>query len=241
MAGELQADGEKRRRRRGRRGGRRSRHGRDGEALPQSADSAPQLQAEDGMHHGEARESEPEPRDLVHPEMMEQETLQHAPAPSRERADEQRNAYQRDDGEPSVERHQPEPAPYREPASAAPVPPERPAPAPRRGSTVREPVPTAFNFGGETSTPAPLARVQSEPPEQPAPAGSSESEDAAAATARRLVEEARARQGMIAVGMFGRRSLRNGHGHRPAAIAGRPLPDHVSARDSRDEERLGRA
>ena len=140
------------------------------------------------MHHGEAQESELQPRDLVHPEMMEQETLQHAPEPSRERAHEQRNAYQRDDGEPSVERHQPEPVQYREhdrplaeptAASSVPVPPESPAPTPRRGSTVREPVPTTFGFGGEISTPAPLARVPADEPEQPAPSHSSESEDAA--------------------------------------------------------------
>ncbi len=192
VPGESQADGEKRRRRRGRRGGRRSRHGRDGEALPQSSDSAAQLPADDGMHdgihHGEARESAPEERDLVHPEMMEQETLQHAREPGRQRADELPNAYQRDDGEPSAERRQPEPAPYREPdrpmadhaaASSVPVPPASPAPTPRRGSTVREPAPTAFNFGGETSTPAPLARVPAEMPEQPAPSPGSESEDAA--------------------------------------------------------------
>jgi ribonuclease E len=190
VPGESQAEGEKRRRRRGRRGGRRSRHGRDGEALPQSSDSAPPLQADDGMHHdavhhGEASEREPEPRDLVHPERTEQETLQHAPQP---RESEQRNAYERDDGEPSVERHHPEPLQHSahehtaaEPmaASSAPVPPASPAPTPRRGSTVREPAPTAFSFGGETSTPAPLARVQTEPPEQPAPSPSSESEDAA--------------------------------------------------------------
>src|SRR6202011_2022705 len=46
VPGESQADGEKRRRRRGRRGGRRSRHGRDGEAMPQSSDSAATLEAD---------------------------------------------------------------------------------------------------------------------------------------------------------------------------------------------------
>ncbi len=174
VAGESQAEGEKRRRRRGRRGGRRSRHGRDGEALPQSSDGVPQLQADDGLHNGEAQESGPQ-RDLVHPEMMEHETLQHAPQPSRERADEQPNAYQRDDGEPSPERHHHEPAA----ASSAPVASESPPPAPRRGSTVREPAPTSFSFSSESGIPAPLARVADEPPEPPAPASGSESEDAA--------------------------------------------------------------
>ncbi len=208
-AGESQADGEKRRRRRGRRGGRRSRHGRDGEALPQSSDSAPQL-AEDGMHHGEARESEPEPRDLVHPEMMEQEMLQHAPQPSRERADEQPNAYQRDDGEPSVERAQPEPAPYREPAAAssAPVPPESAAPTPRRGSTVREPATDRLQFRRRGQHPGAARTCAIRAAGATGACRQQRERGRRPATARRLVEEARARQGMIAVGMFGRRNLR---------------------------------
>jgi ribonuclease E len=120
------------------------------------------------MHHGEPEESEPEPRSFQ----------------------------QRDDAEPSFERHQPEPeavqhrghsgpAPEPETASAATAPaatapaaapPVSPAPASRRGSTVREPAPTSHSFGGEASTPVPAARAE---PEPPAPASSTESEDAA--------------------------------------------------------------
>ncbi len=181
VPGESQAEGEKRRRRRGRRGGRRSRHGRDGEALPQSSDSAPQLQAEDGMQHGEPAESAPAPRDTV-----PREAAQAEPEP--------RSFHQRDDAEPSFERHQPEAVQHRRhngpaaepeaaPAATAPAatasaaaPPVSPAPASRRGSTVREPAPTSFSFGSEASTPATVVHAE---PEPPAPASSNESEDAA--------------------------------------------------------------
>ncbi|HWF97006.1 MAG TPA: Rne/Rng family ribonuclease [Xanthobacteraceae bacterium] len=186
VPGESQADGEKRRRRRGRRGGRRSRHGRDGEALPQSSDSAPQLQAEDGMHHGEPEESGPQPRDTVPREAAQAEPEASEP--------DQRSFHQRDDAEPSFERHQPEAVQHRRhngpaaepetaPAATAPAAttPAATAPAPtaaasRRRSTVREPAPTSFSFGSEASTPATVVHAE---PEPPAPASNSESEDAA--------------------------------------------------------------
>jgi ribonuclease E len=180
VPGESQADGEKRRRRRGRRGGRRSRHGRDGEALPQSSDSdsAPQLQADDGTHHGEPQASGPESRDMESREPVPREAAQREPEPSFQ---------QRDQAEPRFERHQPEavqhrghngpaPEPETAPAATAPASPVSPAPASRRGSTVREPAPTSFSFGGEASTPVPVARAE---PEPAAPASSPTSEDAA--------------------------------------------------------------
>jgi ribonuclease E len=191
VPGESQADGEKRRRRRGRRGGRRSRHGRDGEAIPQSSDSTPKLQAEDGMHHGEPEESGPEPRDMAPRDAGPREAAQAEPEPSEP---ESRSFRQREDAEPSFERHQPEAVQHRghngpaaEPETApaaagsaatapAAAPPVSPAPASRRGSTVREPAPTGHSFGGEASTPVPAARPE---PEPPAPASSTESEDAA--------------------------------------------------------------
>ncbi len=183
VAGELQADGEKRRRRRGRRGGRRSRHGRDGEALPQSSDCAPQLQAEDGMHHGEARESAPEQRDLVHPEMRSKRRCSMRRRARREHADEQRNAYQRDDGEPSAERRQAragDRAHDHRRQAAHPRPPAK-ARRRRRGAALR----CASRYRPPSisaARPAPRRRshvCKREPPEQPAPAGGSESEDAA--------------------------------------------------------------
>jgi ribonuclease E len=160
VPGESQADREKRRRRRGRRGGRRSRHGREGEALPQSSDSVPPVQAGASMpelHPGEPEQREPD----------------------------QRGSYRTDYAEARVEQHQAEVAPNRdqdrpfaEPDAEpiAPVPPvDRPA-ASRRGSTVREPAPTSFGFAGEFSAPAPAARAE---PEQPTPSSSTESEDPA--------------------------------------------------------------
>ena len=159
VPGESQADGEKRRRRRGRRGGRRSRHGREGESLPQSSDSAPPFQAEAGMP--ELHNGEPEQR----------ETLQSEPEHS--------GAYRRDHAGPSVEQRPAEVAQNRDhdrlfaEPEAAPI-----APAPRRGSTVREPAPTSFSFGGELSAPTPARDSRAEP-EQPAPSGVTESEDAA--------------------------------------------------------------
>jgi ribonuclease E len=154
-AGESPADGEKRRRRRGRRGGRRSRHGRDGEAMPQSPDSAPSFQAD-------ADAGMP---DLPAGESQAQETTHDEREPA--------GPYHGDDREPAVPPHQAEVAhrdhdrSIAEPSAAGPssepaAPVERPAP--RRGSTVREPAPTSFSFGGAFSGPVP-----------PAPPGNTES------------------------------------------------------------------
>ena len=165
--GELQADGEKRRRRRGRRGGRRSRHGRDGEALPQSSDAVLLLPADAALpepHEGEPEQEEPR---LGGPEQREPD----------------QGPYHRDYAEPNVEqphaevapRHEPE-RPLAEPQTAPSEPPSMSAPPPRRGSTVREPVPTSFRFGGESSAPAPAPEISVEP-EQPAPSSGTSSTD----------------------------------------------------------------
>jgi ribonuclease E len=162
IAGETPADGEKRRRRRGRRGGRRSRHGRDGEAMPQSSDSAAAFQADDQTADGgmpepypaEAREREPElngPGDHAEPGVEPHQA---------------EVAHSRDHGRPFAEQSAAEPS--AEPTVSTP-PAERPAP--RRGSTVREPVPTSFSFGGASSSPSPMPAE----PEPAAPSSSVES------------------------------------------------------------------
>jgi ribonuclease E len=174
VAGESQADGEKRRRRRGRRGGRRSRNGRDGEAVP-SSDSATPFQAEGNGHEPQQTQWEPRESQLSPPE------------PDLGEPDHS-GSYRREDAEPRIERHHVEVAqehaprrPVAEP-EAAPVaavpPPMSPPAAPKRGSTVREPAPTSFGFGGELSVPAPAPAAQAEP-EPPAPSSVTESEDAA--------------------------------------------------------------
>jgi ribonuclease E len=161
VAGESQADGEKRRRRRGRRGGRRSRNGRDGEALPQSGDEPAPFQAEANgsePHPGEWEPQEPRPSAPEHGDHERSE-----PEPAR--------SSHRDHAEPSVEHHQAEVAhapPERQ--VAEPEPPMSTPPAtPRRGSTVREPAPTSFGFGGESGAPvpAPVLQAEPEPPAQP--------------------------------------------------------------------------
>jgi ribonuclease E len=180
VAGESQADGEKRRRRRGRRGGRRTRHGREGEASPLSDDSTSALQTDGSMperYQGEAErgEAEPHERDRDKPERREPE---HGAS------------YQSDYAEPAVEHRQAEVAqmsdqdrpraePMAQPFEAAP-PLGGPAAA-RRGSTIREPAPTRFAFGAEhNSAPAPATPAEAEPPapeSSPLPKGSPESED----------------------------------------------------------------
>jgi ribonuclease E len=162
VAGESQADGEKRRRRRGRRGGRRSRNGRDGEAAP-SSESATPFQAEgNGLEPPQQGEWEPRESQLSPPEQDLGEP-------------DHSGSYQREDAEPRVERHHAEVAQEREPhrpvsepeaAPIAPPPPMSPPAAPRRGSTVREAAPTSFGFGGEFSTPAPVPQAEPEPPAQ---------------------------------------------------------------------------
>jgi ribonuclease E len=159
VAGETQAEGEKRRRRRGRRGGRRSRNGRDGEAS-QSGDAGAPFQAEAGAsepHPAEWEPQEPRPSAAEHGDHERSE-----PEPAR--------SNHRDHAEPSVERYQVEVA------HAPERPVAEPAPAPRRGSTVREPAPTSFSFGGESATPAAAPVVQAEP-EQPAPSDVTASDD----------------------------------------------------------------
>jgi ribonuclease E len=172
VAGESQADGEKRRRRRGRRGGRRSRNGRDGEAAP-SLDSATPFQAEGNGPEPQQTQWEPRESQLSPPEQDLGEP-------------DHSGSYQREDAEPRIERHHVEVAQEREPhrpvaepeaAPVAPVPPPSPPAVARRGSTVREPAPTSFSFGGsEFSASAPVVQAESEPP---APASVTESEDAA--------------------------------------------------------------
>jgi ribonuclease E len=175
VAGESQAEGEKRRRRRGRRGGRRSRNGRDGEAVP-STDSAAPYAAEGGLPEPSQVEWEPRESQLSPPERDLGEA-------------DHTGSYQREDAEPRVERQQAEAAPDREPerpfatseaAPPTPAPPVSPPATSRRGSTVREPAPTSFSFGGEFSTPAPVpaaAPAAQAEPEQTAPPNMAESED----------------------------------------------------------------
>ncbi len=155
IAGETQAEGEKRRRRRGRRGGRRSRNGRDGEASPQTGDAPAPFQTEASASEPRPAEWEPRPSAPGHSDHEWSE-----PAPAR--------SNHRDHAEPSVEHHQVEVAHAPERPVAQPEPPVS-APAPRRGSTVREPAPTSFSFGGESGAPAPMPAAQAEPqqPTQP--------------------------------------------------------------------------
>jgi ribonuclease E len=173
VPGESAADGEKRRRRRGRRGGRRSRHGRDGEALPQSPDSAPtyQADADAGMP------------DLAPEESQERAAAQSEPEPA--------GPYLGDHAEPGGAQHQAEVAqsrdhdgPFAEQSAAGPsaeaaAPLERAAP--RRGSTVREPAPTSFSFGGAFGGPGPALAAppgNTESNTDSAAESSAESEDA---------------------------------------------------------------
>jgi ribonuclease E len=165
--GESQADGEKRRRRRGRRGGRRARHGRDGEALPQSAESASTFEAEGSapeLHEGETDHAEPDQIEAEQREPRSSDPGEHAESSVGQRSAE--GAHNRNQDRPMAE-------PAAASFEAVPPPGTGPA-ASRRGSTVREPVSTNFNFG-DISAPAPTAPVEAEPP---APASSTESEDA---------------------------------------------------------------
>jgi ribonuclease E len=169
VAGESQADGEKRRRRRGRRGGRRTRHGREGEALPQSSDAAPTFEVDGNVSElqpGEPGHREPDHRESDH------------------REPDLRGPYQAEHREPSPEYRPTEAAHDREPERSLAEPMAAPDPAPshngpaasRRGSTVREPAPTRLSFSSEFSTPAPVTRVESEPEQPAVPASSPESE-----------------------------------------------------------------
>ena len=122
-------------------------------------------------------------------ELQQEESQQDEPQPSgaEQRESEEAGPYRRDYAEPTVERRQAEVAhrgaqdrpfaqPQPETGPAAPAPTGSTPAAPRRGSTVREPVPTSFSFGGEFSAPEPTPRGVE--PERPAPAESTESEDA---------------------------------------------------------------
>jgi ribonuclease E len=177
VAGESQADGEKRRRRRGRRGGRRARQGRDGEALATSSDSAPALQT-DGSP--ELQQAEPEQGEVEHvaaearePDQWEQ-TAPHQRQPDRREPD-HHASYPGDRAEPDAA---PEPAEVaRDRDHDGPAEPPSGATAPtRRGSTVREPAPTSFSFGASAQASAPAAQAEAEPP---APVSGPESEDIA--------------------------------------------------------------
>jgi ribonuclease E len=172
VAGESQADGEKRRRRRGRRGGRRSRNGRDGEALPQSGDAGAPFQPEASASEpnpGEWEPQEPQPSAPDHSDHEHSDHERSEPEPAR--------SNHRDQAEPTVAHYQSEvahAAPER--PVAEPEPPMSTPSTPRRGSTVREPAPTSFGFGGESGAPAPAPVLQPEP-EQPAQPDVAASED----------------------------------------------------------------
>jgi ribonuclease E len=172
VTGESQADGEKRRRRRGRRGGRRTRHGREGEALPQSSDSAAAYRADDSMPERHQPESE---RGELEQRAPDRDEPAHG-EPERREPD-RGGSHPRDYAEPSADHRQIEAAqrsdqdrPVTEPA-----PVSGPA-ASRRGSTVREPAPTSFTFSDALNAPPPATRVEPEPAE---PESSPESEDTA--------------------------------------------------------------
>jgi ribonuclease E len=186
--GESQADGEKRRRRRGRRGGRRARHGRDGEALPQTAESASTFEAEGSapeLHEGETDHAQPDQTEAEQREPRSSGRGEHAePAIGQQPAELAHNRNpDRPFAEPAAASFEAVPPPGTRSASGTGGPASGtggpasgtggPA-ASRRGSTVREPVPTNFSFG-EVSAPPPTAPLETEPP---APASSTESEDA---------------------------------------------------------------
>jgi ribonuclease E len=192
IAGETPADGEKRRRRRGRRGGRRSRHGRDGEAMPQSSDSAATFQADDQV-------------DLQTDVQVDGGMPEPYPAVAHEREPEPSSPYQEDRAEPHVEPYQAAAAhgsdhdrPLAEQSaaepSATPTPSTPPAerPPPRRGSTVREPAPTSFSFGGAINAPA---TVSAEPaPAAPPGSAGSNSEPSAESSSTEGEDAARPRR-----------------------------------------------
>jgi ribonuclease E len=185
IAGESPADGEKRRRRRGRRGGRRSRHGRDGEAMPQSSDSAATLEADeqaDGQTdmHSDRGMPEPYPAETREHEHEQSRPGQEDRAAPRAEPYQAEAAHSRDHARPFAEQSAAEPS--AEP-TASPAPAERPAP--RRGSTVREPAPTSFGFGGAINGPTPAEPVPAAPPDsvesnsEPSAESTTESEDTA--------------------------------------------------------------
>ena len=201
--GETRADAERRRRRRGRRGGRRNRRDRDGEA-PSASDNG---------HAGEPELS----RAVADfdagtaPEPVHEQPVLHE---QRGRAGAQRACARNRNYEPPEDR----PPPAAVPAVAAPEAPESAAQErPRRRSTVREPAPMVFS--GEAMAPIPHQSGRGAAADRER-AGAERGQRSSAPL--RLVEQARARQGLTPDGHRGRMKAAGSTGGASASSTATP-------------------